>query len=168
MGEFFDPDWQPLAGKAGRLREPGHHYEWASLLAIYAFKSGVDCSEAIERLYRFADTHGRAPATGLAFDQTLDDGTVVDPRHRLWPQTEALRAAVLMARAGQPGATARAQELVAAIFKYFLDPMPPGLWIDQIDPAGAPLSATVPASTFYHLLTAFCAVLEAVEPAPKL
>ncbi|MHA1523235.1 MAG: AGE family epimerase/isomerase [Alphaproteobacteria bacterium] len=163
VAEFFDRDWRPAPGQSGQVREPGHNYEWASLLAIYAYKSGVDCTETIAQLFEFAEILGLAPHTGLAFDQILDDGTVSDPNHRLWPQTEALRAAVLMARTGHPNATARAARLVDTIFEIFLDPMPAGLWIDQVDAAGKPISQTVPASTFYHLLTAFSAVLEAVE-----
>lgn len=164
VGEFFDTKWRPATGPAGRWREPGHNYEWASLLAIYAYKAGEDCSTPIAQLHEFAETRGLAPQTGLAFDQTLEDGTVSDPHHRLWPQTEALRASVLMARHGLPGATGRAAALVDAIFEYFLDPAPAGLWIDRIDQTGKPACGTVPASTLYHLVVAFSAVIEATRP----
>ncbi len=38
LGEFFDDGWQPEAGEAGSWTEPGHHFEWASLLVDYARK----------------------------------------------------------------------------------------------------------------------------------
>ena len=34
--EFFDGDWLPAAGIAGRIAEPGHCYEWAFLLDRWA------------------------------------------------------------------------------------------------------------------------------------
>ena len=32
LGEFFAVGWSPAPGVEGRIREPGHHYEWAFLL----------------------------------------------------------------------------------------------------------------------------------------
>ncbi|WP_204313579.1 AGE family epimerase/isomerase, partial [Klebsiella michiganensis] len=28
LGEFFTDDWRPAEGTSGRIREPGHHFEW--------------------------------------------------------------------------------------------------------------------------------------------
>jgi mannose/cellobiose epimerase-like protein (N-acyl-D-glucosamine 2-epimerase family) len=40
LRENFAADWSPAAGLAGRLCEPGHHYEWAFLLDRWAGLSG--------------------------------------------------------------------------------------------------------------------------------
>ena len=40
LGEYFDNDWHPAAGEKGGWTEPGHHFEWASLLVDFAGKSG--------------------------------------------------------------------------------------------------------------------------------
>ena len=38
LGEFFDEDWLPEDGERGSWTEPGHHFEWASLLVDFAKK----------------------------------------------------------------------------------------------------------------------------------
>jgi mannose/cellobiose epimerase-like protein (N-acyl-D-glucosamine 2-epimerase family) len=49
------------------------------------------------------------------------------------------------------------------LFETHLATETPGLWIDSFDAAGAPQDADVPASSLYHLMTAFSALL--TEPA---
>ena len=36
LGEYFDAEWKPAAGDKGGWTEPGHHFEWASLLVDFA------------------------------------------------------------------------------------------------------------------------------------
>ena len=76
---------------------------------------------------------------------------------RLWAQTEAIRTFLLRDR------TERALGLLDRVFATHLATATPGLWIDSYDSEGRSQDASVPASTLYHLMTAFSALLR--EPA---
>jgi mannose/cellobiose epimerase-like protein (N-acyl-D-glucosamine 2-epimerase family) len=58
LREFFAPDWTPAPGTAGRICEPGHHYEWAFLLDRWATILNRKKPEAVRTLIAFADAHG--------------------------------------------------------------------------------------------------------------
>jgi mannose/cellobiose epimerase-like protein (N-acyl-D-glucosamine 2-epimerase family) len=58
LRENFAADWSPAPGLAGRLCEPGHHYEWAFLLDRWAGLTGRVRPAAVARLIAFADTYG--------------------------------------------------------------------------------------------------------------
>ena len=49
-------------------------------------------------------------------------------------------------------------EMVARLLEGFLDPAPPGGWIDRIDTSGKSLSPDIPASSLYHLAGAAAAI----------
>ena len=78
---------------------------------------------------------------------------VRDGGARLWGQTEAIRTLLLR------GQTDRALALIETLFATHLATAAPGLWIDSFDAAGAPQDADVPASSLYHLMTAFSELL---------
>src|SRR5262249_19171182 len=42
LAEYFGPDWSPAPGSEGRLREPGHQFEWVWLLFEYVRASHDD------------------------------------------------------------------------------------------------------------------------------
>ena len=48
LGEFFAADWSPAPGVEGRIREPGHHYEWAFLLDRWVRLTAREAPEASE------------------------------------------------------------------------------------------------------------------------
>jgi mannose-6-phosphate isomerase len=52
-----------------------------------------------------------------------------------------------------------AADLTGRLFDTHLATETPGLWIDSYDAEGRPVDRTVPASTLYHLTTAFTALL---------
>jgi len=79
-------------------------------------------------------------------------GAPLDAGRRLWAQTEAIRTALMFGDAG-------AADLIEAVFATHLDTMTPGLWVDSYDAAGEVQDRTVPASSLYHLMTAFSALL---------
>ncbi|MND83658.1 Cellobiose 2-epimerase [compost metagenome] len=156
LGEFFTADWTIAPGAAGQVIEPGHHMEWIWLLD-QARRLGLDGHERqAQALFASALTNG-VGAQGLMVRQIDRIGVVRDGGCRLWGQTEAIRTLLLR------GQTHRALALTDALFATHLATRTPGLWIDSFDANGAPQDADVPASSLYHLMTAFSALL--TEPA---
>ncbi|MGH7020388.1 MAG: AGE family epimerase/isomerase [Brevundimonas sp.] len=156
LGEFFTADWTVAPGGAGQVVEPGHHMEWIWLLD-QARRLGFDGHERqAQALFASALTNG-VGAQGLMVREIDRIGVVRDGGARLWGQTEAIRTFLLR------GQTERALSLTDALFATHLATATPGLWIDNFDADGAPQDADVPASSLYHLTTAFSALL--TEPA---
>ncbi|MNQ75812.1 Cellobiose 2-epimerase [compost metagenome] len=152
LGEFYDRDWTVRPGSEGQCIEPGHHMEWVWLLGEAARLGLPDLSSAARALYTSALTCGLRP-DGLAVREISRIGQVRDGGVRLWAQTELLRT--LKTR----GEHVRAEHLTQRLFETHLATATPGLWIDSFDAAGAPQDADVPASSLYHLTTAFSALL---------
>ena len=169
--EHFAQDWSTGEGTA-RVFEPGHHFEWVWLLRDYQSLIGDDVAAIGTRLFDIALAHGVA-ASGLLFDEVGDDMRVVKPSHRLWPHTEAIKAAAVRARFdGDPRARALAAAMGHALTDNFLDRPFAGGWIDQIDGEGRALVDYVPASSLYHLFFAAAeadtaAVDALVAPVPR-
>jgi mannose/cellobiose epimerase-like protein (N-acyl-D-glucosamine 2-epimerase family) len=78
----------------------------------------------------------------------------------LWPQTEALRAALVMARGGDDAAADYAATLIDALFASYLAQDMPGLWCDEYDADGRAIAKDVPASILYHIHEAVCCAAE--------
>jgi mannose/cellobiose epimerase-like protein (N-acyl-D-glucosamine 2-epimerase family) len=153
--EYFTETWQPLA--EGQQIEPGHMAEWIWLLDRFEALTGADCGVDLARLWD--QVLARRDASGLLPDtDTSRDG----PR-RLWPQTEFLRASLVMQARGlilAPGV--RPSALLARLRTEYLSAPCPGGWIDRADLSGQPLEFTgMPASSFYHILGALLACLDA-------
>lgn len=153
LGEYFDDQLKPHAGAAGRIVEPGHHYEWVWLLRWFERESGRRVGSYVERLYGHANTHGY-DKDGLIVDEVLIDGTHHLPSHRTWPVTEAIKANVVEAAAGRAGAADRAVALANILLERFLTKDPPGGWIDRLDQRGQWATDFMPASTLYHVMCA--------------
>jgi len=150
LREFFGPDWTPATGDDGRLVEPGHQFEWAWLLERWGRARGrEDVRATARRLY----DHGLAGVDrerGVAVNALWDDFSLRDGHARLWPQTEWLKAALILNDADQALAAAR------ALASYFGTPAR-GAWRDKLRPDGGFVAEPAPASSFYHVV---CAQLE--------
>jgi mannose-6-phosphate isomerase len=151
--EYFDDRLVPASGAPGQVVEPGHHFEWIWLLRWYERESGTVVGRHVDALYRHAERYGSDRA-GLIVDELLVDGSVKTASRRLWPMTEAIRAHLVEARLGRPGAAARAAALADLLFERFLSGATAGGWIDRLDAAGRPATDFMPASSLYHLLGA--------------
>ena len=151
--EFFDGSWNPREGIDGRICEPGHHFEWSWLLRRYAALSGRGDSQVAQALKAFGDRHG-FDSEGFVVDQLLDDGRVHKASRRCWPHTEAIKAEVAAAEAGDGQAGARAAQTVDRLLAVFLGRPVAGGWIDHVDANGAPIVDHMPASTLYHVVLA--------------
>lgn len=165
LGEFFDDDWKPAPGDKGNWTEPGHHFEWASLLIEFADRSGQKDLHAFARkLYASAIANGLNRSTGLAYGAVSRTGIPLDLVSRSWPQTEAIKAAIALDRVEGPDLKPEIEARVARLFRWHIDSAPTGSWIDQIDERGRSLATDAPASIFYHLVTALTQYLDATEP----
>jgi mannose/cellobiose epimerase-like protein (N-acyl-D-glucosamine 2-epimerase family)/glycosyltransferase involved in cell wall biosynthesis len=161
LREFFASDWSPAPGVDGRICEPGHHYEWAFLLARWARLTGRPMPEAAPRLIAFADAHGLDPWRGVVINAVLTDGSVHDPAARLWTQAERIRAYLAHSHTDE--------EIAAAIkgLRRFLATPTPGLWFDQLTAADIFVREPARATSLYHIIGAVAELPTAVSNAQK-
>lgn len=156
LREFFGPDWTPAAGSDGKLVEPGHQFEWAWLLTRYGKARGdVAMLDAARALYR-AGRKGVAHRPPVAMDAMNDDLSPRSSRARLWPQTEWLKAALILAEQSTDGERqAMLDDAAAALRALKLYLSEDGLWRDKRLPSGDFIDEPAPASSFYHIIAAF-------------
>lgn len=167
LREFFDYNWKFRSTDSDVFVEPGHHYEWSWLLMRYCgLTNDHETRQRAHILFEFARAKGHYKQTGAARDYIMPNGDDAPfsvsqkPRDqsRCWPQTEALKAALIFKEDGHQ----KAKDFIVAcedvLFKHYLNVDQvggvPGTWIDVIDREGAICSTAVPASTFYHLVSA--------------
>lgn len=165
IGEYYDGDWNFAEGAPGAVREPGHQFEWAYLFCHAGDLLGVGHRAAADRLYAFGSRFGIAPDRRAAIFAVDATGTPTDPRARLWAQTERLRTALVLAAAtsdsqARDAFVADAREAFE-VLKVYLDVPVAGLWRDQWLADGSFLEEPAPASSFYHILSAFGVLLKA-------
>jgi mannose/cellobiose epimerase-like protein (N-acyl-D-glucosamine 2-epimerase family) len=152
--EFFNGDWTPAREDADVV-EPGHQYEWAWLLLrwsqrVHNPRAHQLAFELIDR----AEDRGIDPVRGVAVNALFCDGRVRDARARLWPQTERIKAACLAAViTGRSRYADTAAAATRSLLKY-VDTPTPGLWRDTMDERGVFVEQLVPASSFYHIVSA--------------
>ncbi|WP_292119370.1 AGE family epimerase/isomerase [Brevundimonas sp.] len=168
LREFFSSDWSPAPGLDGSLVEPGHQFEWAWLLARYArARSAPDVLEVAWRLYE-GGLKGVDPKRGVAIDALDVEGGVRNARARLWPQTEWLKASLILAILTDDGrrdlSLTQAERAQKALWLYLT---PAGLWRDKMLETGSFMDEPAPASSFYHIMAAYAQVrmsLGALKP----
>lgn len=160
LGEFYDTQWQSATGEAGTICEPGHHFEWASLLIThenFCAKAKIKSEPLVpfaRKLYAFGIANGLNRATGLAYNSVSRAGLPIDRNSRSWPQTEVIKAAIALDGNQGPDLKPEIEARVGRLFRWHIDAAPKGLWIDLIDENGRGRSNQVPASIFYHLVCA--------------
>jgi mannose/cellobiose epimerase-like protein (N-acyl-D-glucosamine 2-epimerase family) len=153
--EHFDRDWNPAHGERGRRVEPGHQFEWAWLLLRYGrLVPDERLAPAALRLTEIGETRGVDATRGVAVNALRDDLEVDEPRARLWPQTERIKAACAAAQlTGGVRHFAAATQATRALLRYLDTPLR-GLWRDTLDEKGAFADEPAPASSLYHLVAA--------------
>jgi len=156
LPEYFAPGWSLPADPARAFFEPGHHFEWVWLLGWHEALGGESHGELRAALWRSACDRGLSPQR-LCYDAVALVGAPLKRSTRLWPHGEGVKAAALLATAGDDEAAAVGRDMYRGLFDVFLSrPFAQG-WIDHIGEDGAPLVDFVPASSLYHL---YCARAE--------
>jgi len=157
MAEFFSEDWQPNTKSDDVIWEPGHHYEWASLLYMFSKLSDHDSGSWRSRLIKQADRAGINAVTGFPFNALKANGEVVNDKSRLWHQLERVRA--YLAHPASGSVEIAEIELLSCLENY-LCRGPQGGWIDELNTEGISCSNHVPASMLYHVITTFILLIE--------
>jgi mannose/cellobiose epimerase-like protein (N-acyl-D-glucosamine 2-epimerase family) len=159
LGERFDQTWARVGGGI----EPGHHFEWTWILAHYQRLTGEPVTALAARSAEFAERHGVDPGTYAVYDALTEEGDVLKSSSRIWPNTERIKAALgLFELDGRDPRGALSSSCGLIFGRYFANDIP-GLWTDQFDALGKPLTTTTPASCVYHLFLAFAEMLR-LEP----
>ncbi len=129
LGEYFSNDWERAPGEQGEWTEPGHHFEWASLLVGFRSEHPVRrmSSRFARKLYSSAIANGLNRATGLAYGAVSRHGLPLDTNSRSWPQTEAVKAAMALDGNGGPDLKPEVEARVGRLFRWHIEPAPKGL-----------------------------------------
>jgi mannose-1-phosphate guanylyltransferase/mannose-6-phosphate isomerase len=156
LREFFGPDWRPAEGEAGRLVEPGHQFEWAWLLTRWGrLRRDPWALEAARRLFAVGE-QGLDRARGVTIDELDETLQPRSARARLWPQTEWLKAALILAEEARGEERSRLLESAASAFEgLWLYLAPGGLWRDKLGTDGTFEQEPAPASSLYHIVAAY-------------
>jgi mannose-1-phosphate guanylyltransferase/mannose-6-phosphate isomerase len=169
LREFFQADWSPAPGTDGRLVEPGHQFEWAWLLTRWGRLRDDDWGRSAARSLYAAGCHGVDALRGVAVDELDVDLSIRSPRARLWPQTERLKAALILAE--ESGGDERRQRLSDAAealagLQLYLEPT--GLWRDKMKAEGSFVHEPAPASSFYHIVAGYEQLRETARALPEI
>jgi mannose/cellobiose epimerase-like protein (N-acyl-D-glucosamine 2-epimerase family) len=160
--EFFGEDWSVTSGDEGRLREPGHPFEWVWLLFEYS-RAARDPGIVpyAERLFAFGSQFGIELGEGLkgvVFESVDAQGALVAVTKLLWSQAEYIKACVARAEwLDDAAARAAIPTHLALIAQHFMRP-DGASWHNQLARDGSPIAPVTPARVLYHL---FLAVAEA-------
>ena len=153
LPEFFDDDLIPLRDAGRFMVEPGHHAEWIWLLRWYreiALYFGAPVPSAlfstIAALAQFIDQDAAHTKNGALVDEMWSDGTVRAGSARLWPQTERLKAELLV-----PTPNLERIQGAFQVLTQFITGAPRGLWHERWTAEQGFLSIPAPASSLYHL-----------------
>ncbi|MEQ1618925.1 MAG: AGE family epimerase/isomerase [Terricaulis sp.] len=159
LGESFAEDWSRTPGQ---MLEPGHHFEWAWILAQYQRLRGGDFSAHADALIAWGERFGLS-AAGAVLDAVDESGVPIRTSSRAWTNTERIKGWLgLYELTGRDPRAPVAQSLRLLFDRYFAGSAS-GAWVDQFDTAGKPMTEAVPASIVYHLLLGFSEVLR-LEP----
>lgn len=154
LREFFENDWTPMSGADYEVIEPGHHYEWAHLLARWAKLTGREPPSAIGALISFADAHGIDRERRVAVNGLGIDGRIRDPVARLWPQTERIKAYLVDRRNHD---NKRLREAIDSLYRYLDAPLA-GSWYENLAVDGRFVCESVPTTSLYHIIGAIAEV----------
>ncbi len=148
--EDFNADLTPI--RPARV-EPGHMAEWCWLLHKHVEIQGGKPDGLARTMGQNAGTY--APqGHGFLLDGFDENGNILTPTRRLWGQTEWLKSMLVRYEAGNLQMAEPVATLLHRLHGSYFDSSLAGLWVDQFDLDGNPMSEHVPASIVYHLVSA--------------
>jgi mannose/cellobiose epimerase-like protein (N-acyl-D-glucosamine 2-epimerase family) len=147
LAEHFDPDWKPQLQNVKFIFEPGHHYEWSWLFCQYDPMLRSHPQSVARRLYEKANQFGLSKDGKLVVDEVWSSGEVCKKSSRFWPQSERVKAAVIL------GDGTGADQALESLLLFFLDEER-GLWKDTRLEDGTYADIPVKASSLYHIINA--------------
>lgn len=168
LAEHFTAEWSPEKHDGLYVLEPGHHFEWAWLLAVHQELTGEDSGKIRHRLRDIGENHGVDAKTQLTYDEIWSDFSPKRKSSRFWPHCERVKAAVklgLEVPAGDQKKFAQNADDGMRFLKNYLKTPVPGLWRDAILEDGGFNDQEPKASSLYHLINA---IEEYVKLRPKL
>ncbi len=119
--------------------------------------------EVALRLYA-SGRDGVSQRHDVAIDALNCDGSVRTSQARLWPQTEWLKASLIMAReTSETNRTNYINDASVALRALWLYLTPDGLWRDKRLQNGSFVEEEVPASSLYHIVSGFTQLAELSE-----
>jgi N-acyl-D-glucosamine 2-epimerase len=156
LGEHFNEGWTPELNDGKFVFEPGHHYEWSWLMAVYQDLTGVDTKATRHGIYEIADKYG-INDKHFAIDEVWSDFTPKKQSSRFWPQSERVKAAVKLGldvpKEKQASFAKSADEAMTALWKYLAIPVK-GVWQDTLLENGEFNKQDPKASSLYHIINA--------------
>lgn len=159
LHEFFDGDWRPILSAPDDVVEPGHQAEWAWLLIRWGkSRNRQDALAAAKRLMAIAEGPGTDRRHNLYLNELGSDLAVRDPRMRLWPQTERIKALIALVTItddvlDRDKLNTLLRDAVAGLMKFSEHPIA-GSWWEHIDPDGNAMVEPARASSLYHIICA--------------
>lgn len=165
LPEFFTPDLLPIREASGDYRfEPGHHFEWAWILAQHQKQSRTDHSGLIASLVASAERLGVCRHSGRTVNAVTTGGALMDPGSRTWPNTERIKGWLGLYEVTGTDPWRKVAATCDTLFKFHLGPQAPeGMWIDAFSEHGSVTTDAIPASTLYHIVLAFSEILRLSE-----
>jgi len=171
--EYFDYEWNTVAGDDGHIIEPGHQFEWSWLLMNWSRSPHSTCAERFEcasaaaQLIELGESYGVDEIRGVAVNELWDDMTIKNGAAKLWPQTERLKAwCAMLDRAQTESEADRACRHITAAARAmarYLRADVPGLWHESWASDGSFTAGPSRASSFYHLVGAIDALHGSVK-----
>ncbi|MGH1540015.1 MAG: AGE family epimerase/isomerase [Arenicella sp.] len=133
--------------------EPGHAYEWASLLTLAA-SYGIenDSRIKINSLLSCAEKHG-TNLGGFVASTYIDQQTEATHIYRIWPQLERIRAMFDLGQVDQ------GMDGVTQVLQHFFDE--DGLPIEYLQNSES--NQRIKSTTGYHVINSFESALKAVK-----
>lgn len=168
LREYFNHDWSLMRDYSLAPVEPGHQFEWAWLLTRWGKMAGrKDALIAARRLVEIGEK-GVDESLSLARNGLDFSLKPLDGAFRLWPQTERIKAWLMMAETAitpEDRENAYAKVADAAFgLKRFVSDVLPGLWVDRFDENGNVVEEPAPASSLYHIVCAIEEMHRLLEP----
>ncbi|SNB81693.1 MULTISPECIES: HAD-IIIA family hydrolase [unclassified Agrobacterium] len=168
LREYYNHDWSVMRDHTLAPIEPGHQFEWAWLLARWGKMVGRKDALIVAR--RLVEIGERGVDESLSLAQNGLDFSLnpADRAFRLWPQTERIKAWLMMAETAitpedRENAYAKVADAASALKRFFNDVLP-GLWVDRFDEKGRAVDEPAPASSLYHIVCAIEEMHRLLEP----